>query len=58
MIKTQKPYGTGDWELFDLKNDPGEVTDIKENYPEQLQKMITAWDDYVVENGVIMAEDE
>ena len=23
-----KPFGTGDWELFNLKNDPGELNDL------------------------------
>lgn len=55
MIKLPKQYGTGDWELFNLVNDPGETTNIRDQHPEQLQKMIKAWDDYVIENGVVEA---
>ncbi len=56
MIKVPKQFGTGDWELFNLASDPGETTNIRDQHPEQLQKMIKAWDDYVVENGVVLGE--
>ena len=56
MTKIPEPIGTGKWELFDLKNDPGETKDIKANHQEQFQKMIKVWDDYVVENGVVLGE--
>ncbi|MBT5072110.1 MAG: arylsulfatase [Kordiimonadaceae bacterium] len=56
MLKIQKPNGTGDWELFNLADDPGETNDIQSAHPEQLQKMIKAWDDYVIENGVVLGE--
>jgi arylsulfatase A-like enzyme len=56
MIKVPEKFGTGDWELFNLASDPGETTDIRDQHPDQLQKMIKAWDDYVVENGVVLGE--
>mgnify|MGYP002640146306 CR=1 FL=1 len=57
MLKMPKPHGSGDWQLYNLKDDPGEVTDIKIENPEIFQEMLKAWDDYVIENGVIMAEE-
>ena len=48
-----KPFGTGQWELFDLSKDPGENTDLASEQPERLEKMLEGWDKYVVDNGVI-----
>ena len=31
-----KPYGTGDWELFDLISDPGERQDLASKQPEKV----------------------
>lgn len=49
-----KPYGTGDWELFDLQTDPGEREDLSLSEPERLEVMLTHWSDYVHANNVIL----
>ena len=56
MVKMEKPFGTDGWELFDLTNDPGETNDIQNQNPDQLQKMIKMWQDYKINNGVILSE--
>ncbi|OJJ42558.1 hypothetical protein ASPZODRAFT_137186 [Penicilliopsis zonata CBS 506.65] len=47
------PRGPQRWELFDIKADPGETTDLKEQEPEVFQEMLGLWDDYKKEVGVI-----
>jgi arylsulfatase len=51
-----KPFGTGDWELYNLAADPGERTDIAEKEPEKLVAMLDLWDRYVAENNVILPD--
>jgi arylsulfatase len=47
--------GKGDWELFNLKHDPAEMSDLSAEEPEKRAAMIRLWDEYVAENGVILS---
>jgi len=49
-----KPYGKGEWELFNLSSDPIERNDLALNYPKKLEAMLKLWDDYVITNNVIL----
>ena len=49
-----KPYGTGDWELFDLTSDPGERQDLASRQPEKVVALVERWEDYVTRNNVIL----
>ena len=49
-----KPYGKGDWELFNLAADPGERTDLASTEPEKVAALQTLWTDYVKTNNVIL----
>ncbi len=49
-----KPFGTGDWELFNLANDPGERTDLSTHQPDRMVAMLELWDEYVDQNNVII----
>jgi len=49
-----RPFGTGDWELFDLAADPGELNDLAASHPEKVKEMIALWDDYARNNNVIL----
>jgi arylsulfatase A-like enzyme len=48
--------GTGDWELFNLKDDPAEMHDLSATHPEKRQAMLKLWDEYVKTNGVIVSD--
>ena len=52
------PLGKGDWALYNLDEDPGELTDLAGERPEVLADLLDAWDDYVEENGVIVVEED
>ena len=52
------PLGRGDWALYNLDEDPGELTDLAGDRPEVLAELLAAWDDYVEENGVIVVEED
>lgn len=42
------------WRLFNLAEDPTELTDVSGQNPEKLQQMIRLWDEYEEQNGVII----
>ena len=49
-----EPYGTGDWELYNLATDPSERSNLADQAPDKLAAMLKLWDQYVVENNVIL----
>ena len=48
-----EPFGKGEWELFDLKQDPAEMNDLSEQHPDRLEEMIGRWEQYKKDNGVL-----
>ena len=48
--------GTGDWALFNLRDDPAETHDLSKQHPEKREAMLTLWDEYVKANGVIVSD--
>jgi arylsulfatase len=49
-----EPFGTYDWQLFNLANDPGEQYDLSDKFPKKRKQLIALWDEYVKTNGVII----
>ena len=47
------PFGSSEWELYNIKDDPGELFDLSEQYPERRERMIAAWEQYKIDNGVL-----
>lgn len=48
--------GTGDWELFNLKDDPAEMHDLSAKHPQKRAALLKLWDEYVKTNGVIVSD--
>ncbi len=51
-----QPFGTYDWQLFNLAEDPGEQYDLSAKFPGKKKALIALWDEYVKMNGVIIGE--
>ena len=49
-----KPYGKGDWELFNVARDPAERKDLAAQNPDKVKALIAVWDGYVKANNVIL----
>jgi arylsulfatase len=49
-----RPFGTGEWELFDLAADPVELKDLAAERPDKVKEMAALWDDYARQNNVIL----
>ncbi|KAH8652180.1 alkaline-phosphatase-like protein [Xylariales sp. PMI_506] len=47
------PKGPQKWELFNLKDDPGEVRDLSEEHPKLLEEMLQLWEVYKKDVGVV-----
>ena len=53
ILMLPPPFGTGDWELHNLQNDPGEVHDLSQEQPERLQQLAAQWEQYKNDNGIL-----
>lgn len=48
-----KPYGQGRWQLYNIKEDQGEVHDLSTTLPEKLKELVEYWAVYVSETGLV-----
>lgn len=48
--------GDGEWQLFNIAEDPAETRDLSDREPERLAQLKAAWDDYAREVGVILPD--
>ncbi|MEM7218426.1 MAG: sulfatase-like hydrolase/transferase [Pseudomonadota bacterium] len=56
ILRQDPPYGTGEWQLYDLETDPGEQDDLSDEFPARRAELINAWRDYADRVGVIDPE--
>ena len=47
------PIGDGQWKLFNIKQDIREAIDLSKEYPDILEKMVSAYDEYAQDVGII-----
>ncbi len=52
----ERAGGTGDWQLFNLREDPAELQDLSKKYPEKRDALLTLWEQYAKTNGVIVSD--
>jgi arylsulfatase len=53
ILRLPEPFGSGDWQLYRLREDPGEIRDLSVEFPQVRESMIAAWRRYAEDNGVI-----
>ncbi|MEZ6029864.1 MAG: arylsulfatase [Hyphomonadaceae bacterium] len=53
IVRNMPPVGDGKWRLYDLTQDPAEVNDLSAAMPDLFQTMLTAYDSYTTESGVL-----
>jgi len=49
-----KPFGTEQWELFNLAEDVAERHDLASAHPEKVQALVALWEEYASANNVIL----
>jgi arylsulfatase len=47
------PFGKGEWELFNLQHDPGEMNDLSSEHPDRVEAMVAMWEKYKADNTVL-----
>ena len=52
LLRLPEPFGSGEWALYDLARDPGEIHDVSDDYPEVKASMIEGWQEYAERNDV------
>jgi len=52
ILRLPVPFGNNDWELFNLKDDPGELHDLSRQNPEKKTELVEAWREYALQNNV------
>jgi arylsulfatase len=53
-IKHEPPVGDGKWQLHNLADDPTETVNVADKYPYVIQKLISAYEKYAQEVGVVI----
>jgi arylsulfatase len=56
LVRLPPPEGNGEWQLFDLRTDPGESKNLADAMPEALDDMVARWEAFVRQTGIIVAE--
>jgi arylsulfatase A-like enzyme len=56
LLWLHKPMGIADWELYNLREDPGERRDLSNEHPEKKKELLVHWDEYVKRNNVILPD--
>ncbi|MFK8021582.1 MAG: sulfatase-like hydrolase/transferase, partial [Pseudomonadales bacterium] len=55
LVVNQGPVGDGQWRLFNIVTDPGETKDLAALQPQRFQSMLTRYEQYRVENRVVLS---
>jgi arylsulfatase len=55
-LSVAPPYGSGDWALYHIVDDPGETRDLATVQPEILEQLQMAWDRYAKDVGVVLSK--
>lgn len=53
LLKLSPPFGRGEWQLFNLHNDPGEMHDLSGDDPAKVSKLKKLWQQYEQNNNVL-----
>lgn len=52
ILRLPVPFGSGQWQLYDLEKDPGEINDLSKAFPAKREELITDWQEYAKVNDV------
>ncbi|MFV1884276.1 MAG: arylsulfatase [Balneola sp.] len=55
IVQMAIPFGTGEWELYNIERDPGERVNLATERPDKLNELLIHWEEYRTQNNVIEA---
>ena len=53
IVHLSVPFGNGEWQLYNLNDDPTEINDLSNEYPEKRKELIAAWNEYSEKVGMV-----
>lgn len=53
MVRNLPPYGSGEWELYNIATDPGETANLASREPARLAEMQADYARFAADNGVL-----
>ena len=53
ILQMPPPFASGEWELYNLAQDPAESNDLSKEYPGKVENMIERWEQYKENNSVL-----
>jgi arylsulfatase len=58
LVNQPPPTGSGEWQLYNLKDDLAEQHDLASSNPQKLAEMLNLWQNYVELNNVVLPAGE
>ncbi len=55
-LSVAPPFGSGQWELYNVVKDPGETRNLAKEKPKILARLIAAWNRWADEVGVVLSK--
>jgi arylsulfatase A-like enzyme len=56
IVHMPAPHGSGDWQLYDLEQDPGERQDLAAALPERVAALRAEWEAWAAANQVVLPD--
>jgi len=53
ILRMPPPFASGEWELYNLAEDPAEINDLSSKHPERVGEMVERWEQYKDQNKVL-----
>jgi len=53
LVRNRPPAGDGEWYLYNIMSDPGEVIDLKDKESTRFQHMLSGYEQFTRDNGVM-----
>lgn len=53
LVWVNKPWGAGEWHLYNLAEDPAEAINLADAQPERTKELLASWESFRDRNGVI-----
>src|SRR3990167_5157582 len=58
LVSVMTPFAENNWELYNLEDDRSENHDLAAEHPEIVTRMVSLWNQYAAQNGVVFAPSE
>ena len=56
LLRMKPPFGTGDWQLYDVAQDPTEQNDLSDEAPEDRARLLRLWDEYAKQGNITLRD--